>query len=463
MRLESRPPESRTPTGHVGHHAPVDRGAQRVQQRVLPVVLVPALLLRQPAVGAPTSSAPRLRRPSGSTVSSVAGGSLRTPCRIVWGGGTTPCKRGSGAARPGRSTCRCPRPPAAPGSVEAKRSAPPTSARYSGLMPRRSRASSSRPLSRSTRAKENMPMKRSTQRSPQRRVRLGDHLGVARREEPVALALELGPQLAVVVDAAVERDGAPDVRIDERLRALLGQVDDLQPAVGEGDRPGRPGRPRRRARAAPSSRPSPRRSRRRRAHQAGALRRIRTSAAATRDRAVCRVPLEARWRRPGSDGDPSTAATLRASSRRAVALAASLRPSERKPTAKEARAQRLGPAADLAQRAINRAAVRHGPLRRPRGRAHGPHDRAGRGDRRRPCSSCTSRWATTWTTRSTSVARVEAAEHVARAGRRACSPSGRCRRTATSLRASAEQRAPRSWSIRARRPSASSRRSRARA
>ena len=35
----------------VGHHAAVDRGAQRVEQGVLPVVLVPELLLRQPAVG----------------------------------------------------------------------------------------------------------------------------------------------------------------------------------------------------------------------------------------------------------------------------------------------------------------------------------------------------------------------------------------------------------------------------
>ena len=108
-------------------------------------------------------------------------------------------------------------------------------------MPRRSRASSSRPLSRSTRAKANIPMNRSTQRSPHGRVRLRDHLGVARREEAVALALQLGAQLPVVVDAAVEHDGAPDVRIHERLGALLGQIDDLQPAVGEGDRPGRPG------------------------------------------------------------------------------------------------------------------------------------------------------------------------------------------------------------------------------
>ena len=139
--------------------------------------------------------------------------------------------------------------------------------------------------------------------------------------------------------------------------------------------------PRRRARAAPSSRPSPRRRRRRRAHRAGALRRIRTSAAATRDRAVCRVPLEARWRRPGSDGDPSTAAMPRASSRRAVALAASLRPTSASPRRRRPGAQRWGAAADLAQRAQPRG-VRRGPLRRPRRGDHGPHDRAGRRDRR---------------------------------------------------------------------------------
>ncbi len=60
-----------------------------------------------------------------------------------------------------------PPPASSPGSVEPNRSAPATSARYSGLMPRRSRASSTRPLSRSTSAKENIPMNRSTQRSPQ--------------------------------------------------------------------------------------------------------------------------------------------------------------------------------------------------------------------------------------------------------------------------------------------------------
>ena len=32
------------------------------------------------------------RRPSGSTVSTVAGGSLRTPVRIVRGAGTTECQ-----------------------------------------------------------------------------------------------------------------------------------------------------------------------------------------------------------------------------------------------------------------------------------------------------------------------------------------------------------------------------------
>jgi hypothetical protein len=62
-------------------------------------------------------------------------------------------------------------PPRAPassaGSVDAKRSPPGSSAVYSGLMPKRSRTSVVRPLSRSWATKANMPCRRSTQASPQ--------------------------------------------------------------------------------------------------------------------------------------------------------------------------------------------------------------------------------------------------------------------------------------------------------
>ena len=49
------------------------------------------------------------------------------------------------------------------------------------------------------------------------------------------MALELGPQLAVVVDAAVEDDGEAQLGVDHRLVAPAGQVDDGQAAVAEGD------------------------------------------------------------------------------------------------------------------------------------------------------------------------------------------------------------------------------------
>ena len=68
--------------------------------------------------------------------------------------------------------------------------------------------------------------------------RLDQHLGVGGGEEPVAVALQLVAQLLVVVDAAVEHRGQAEVGVDHRLGAALGQVDDLQPAVPERDRPG---------------------------------------------------------------------------------------------------------------------------------------------------------------------------------------------------------------------------------
>jgi hypothetical protein len=51
-------------------------------------------------------------------------------------------------------------------TVDANRSRPGGSAKYSGLIPSRSRASVSTPLSRSAIAKANMPLNRSTQPGP---------------------------------------------------------------------------------------------------------------------------------------------------------------------------------------------------------------------------------------------------------------------------------------------------------
>ena len=67
------------------------------------------------------------------------------------------------------------------------------------------------------------------------RVAAHDDLGVAGGEEPVAEALELGAELAVVVDHAVEDDGEAELVVDHGLGAALGQVDDLEPAVAERD------------------------------------------------------------------------------------------------------------------------------------------------------------------------------------------------------------------------------------
>jgi len=62
---------------------------------------------------------------------------------------------------------------------------------------------------------------------------LEDDLGVAGREEAVALGLEFGAQLGIVVDAAVERDREAEFAVAHRLRGLLREVDDLQPSVAE--------------------------------------------------------------------------------------------------------------------------------------------------------------------------------------------------------------------------------------
>ena len=66
-------------------------------------------------------------------------------------------------------------------------------------------------------------------------VALEQDLGVAGGEEAVAAADQVLPQFLVVVDAAVPGDGQPELRIDHRLGARFGQVDDLQAAMAERD------------------------------------------------------------------------------------------------------------------------------------------------------------------------------------------------------------------------------------
>ncbi len=59
-------------------------------------------------------------------------------------------------------------------------------------------------------------------------VEVGDHLGVAARRERVPGALQVGAQLAVVVDLAVEDDGDGAVLVEDRLIAGR-EVDHAQP------------------------------------------------------------------------------------------------------------------------------------------------------------------------------------------------------------------------------------------
>ena len=66
-------------------------------------------------------------------------------------------------------------------------------------------------------------------------VGLEQHLGVAVGEEPVAVLAQLAAQLLVVVDAAVPRNGQPEVGVDHRLRAGFGQIDDFQATMTKRD------------------------------------------------------------------------------------------------------------------------------------------------------------------------------------------------------------------------------------
>ena len=66
-------------------------------------------------------------------------------------------------------------------------------------------------------------------------VRADDHLGVGLRAEPMAAALQLAAQLAVVVDLAVVHQLQRSVVARERLPACVAQVDDREPPEAERD------------------------------------------------------------------------------------------------------------------------------------------------------------------------------------------------------------------------------------
>ena len=62
---------------------------------------------------------------------------------------------------------------------------------------------------------------------------MDDGFGVALRREAVAATDELGAQLAIVVDLAVERDPISPVFVGHWLAAAVAEIDDAQPAVSQ--------------------------------------------------------------------------------------------------------------------------------------------------------------------------------------------------------------------------------------
>ena len=86
-----------------------------------------------------------------------------------------------------------------------------------------------------------MPLKREKQPRPHSSKDLGHHLGVGLGGELVSERLQLGAQLAVVVDLAVVDQPAASSAAGERLVTVLRQIDDGQPVVAE--HPARAGRP----------------------------------------------------------------------------------------------------------------------------------------------------------------------------------------------------------------------------
>ena len=107
-------------------------------------------------------------------------------------------------------------------------------------MPRRSRASTRRPLSALGHGEGEHAEEVVDAPGAPLAVGLGDHLGVGVREEAVAQPGELLAQVAVVVDAAVEDDGQAQLGIDHGLGAGRREVDDGEPPMGQGHRARRP-------------------------------------------------------------------------------------------------------------------------------------------------------------------------------------------------------------------------------
>ena len=66
-------------------------------------------------------------------------------------------------------------------------------------------------------------------------IGLEDDFRVTGGKEPVALAFQFGFQFTVIIDAAVEDERQAEFGIDHRLLPMIGQVDNFQPPVSEGN------------------------------------------------------------------------------------------------------------------------------------------------------------------------------------------------------------------------------------
>ena len=210
IRLESSPPDSRIPTGTSAtiRRRTATRSASRTASA--------QSAGDQPVCGRARTAGPTSGARGACRRARPPAPSRAAACRRRAGScaarGRSSASSGSGAARPGRRPCRRRRraqrgqrrggaQPAARQVGEVQRlDAEPVAGEHEPAGPLLHRQNA------------NMPASRSSSALAPLRPALEQHLGVARGGERVAEPLELGAQLAVVVDAAVEDDGEAERR-----------------------------------------------------------------------------------------------------------------------------------------------------------------------------------------------------------------------------------------------------------
>ncbi len=224
---------------HVGHHPPAYGGGQRLQQRVLPVLLRPAAVLGvaqerrvpvDPLVGGavglvdPDGGRGKLadaaqdgaRRRHDAVEAQVVGQRHRVDGGVHAAAGQQGGQRAGEAQHAGRL-----------GEVERLDAEPVPGQHQAAGVPLADRHGEH-----ADQVVDEV--------EPPLGVRLDDDLAVTLGEEAVTLGREFGPQLPVVVDAAVEDGRQAGGGIDDGLPAGGRQVDDPQPSVTESDGTVRP-------------------------------------------------------------------------------------------------------------------------------------------------------------------------------------------------------------------------------